>query len=133
MVKTRPSVKKKRIPASGTPTPSADPPPLHCGVFTLDQRTRRVAKRDCQLTLTPMQTQLFLLFMRHPGRVIRHKTIVKKIWNTDYVKDLRMLYVHIWGLRQKIEDDPRHPVYLRTVRGVGYRFGMPGEETAPAI
>jgi DNA-binding response OmpR family regulator len=133
MVKTRPPVKKKRIHASGTPTPPADPPLLRCGMFTLDQRTLRATKGECQLILNPMQTRLFLLFMRHAGRVIRHKTIMKEIWKTDFTKDLRMLYVHIWGLRKKIEDDPRHPAYLRTVRGIGYRFGMPGEDTSPAI
>jgi len=133
MIKARPSAKKKRTPASGTTTPPADPPLLQCGVFTLDQHNLRATKRDCPLTLTPMQTRLFLLFMRHPGRVIRRKTIVKAIWNTDYEKDVRMLYVQICGLRQQIEDDPRHPVYLRTVRGIGYRFGVPGEDTAPAF
>lgn len=133
MSKTRPPAKKKRMLASGTSTPVADPPLLRCGVFTMDQRTLCVTKRECPLSLNPMQTQLFLLFMRHPGRVIKHKTILKEVWKTDYGEDRRMLYVHIWGLRKKIEDDPRHPAYLRTVRGIGYRFGVPGEETAPAI
>ncbi len=133
MGKSRSPSKKRRIPSSCLPKAPADPPPLHCGVFTLDQRTLRATKGDGQLTLTPMQTRLFLLFMRHAGRVIRRKTIIKEIWKTEYEEDVRMLYVHICGLRQKIEDDPRHPAYLRTVRGIGYRFGMPGEETAPAI
>ena len=133
MSKTQPPAKKKRIPASGTPKPAADPPPLHCGVFTIDQRTLRATKGDGPLILTPMQTRLFLLFMRHAGRVIWHRTIIKEVWKTDYVKDRRMLYVHICGLRRQIEDDPRHPAYLRTVRGIGYRFGMPGEDTSPAI
>jgi len=130
--KTQPPARKKRTPAAGITSPD-DPPLLQCGVFTFDQRTLRATKGERPLILNAMQTQLFLLFMRHPGRVIRHKTILKEIWHTDFTQDRRMLYVHIWGLREKIEDDPRHPAYLRTVRGIGYRFGVPGEETSPAI
>jgi DNA-binding response OmpR family regulator len=151
MSTARPPAKKRQTSSSYTSKDPATPetpsrPPfrevrrdgvspklLHCGVFTLDQRTLSATKREHQLRLTPMQAKLLLLFMRHPGRVIRRKTIVKEIWDTDYTKDTRMLDVHICGLRKVIEDDPRHPAYLRTVRGVGYRFGVPGEDTSPAL
>jgi DNA-binding response OmpR family regulator len=47
------------------------------------------------------------------------------VWETDYVGDTRTLSVHVRWLRQKIEDDPDSPRFLRTVRGVGYRFEVP--------
>jgi DNA-binding response OmpR family regulator len=49
------------------------------------------------------------------------------VWDTDYVGDTRTLSVHIRWLRLKIEADPDHPRFLRTVRGVGYRFEVPPE------
>ena len=50
------------------------------------------------------------------------KKLMKEVWDTDYLGDTRTLDVHIRWLRKKIEDDPSHPVLIRTVRGVGYRF-----------
>jgi len=47
----------------------------------------------------------------------------REVWETDYVGDTRTLQVHISWLRRKIEENPRRPTRLRTVRGVGYRFG----------
>jgi len=48
---------------------------------------------------------------------------MQEVWETDYMGDTRTLDVHIRWLREKIEDDPSHPLYLQTVRRVGYRFG----------
>jgi DNA-binding response OmpR family regulator len=47
---------------------------------------------------------------------------MKEVWDTDYLDDTRTLDVHVRWLRKKIEDNPSEPLYLRTVRGVGYRF-----------
>jgi DNA-binding response OmpR family regulator len=61
-------------------------------------------------------------FMRHPGEVLDRKVLFKKLWETDYTGDMRSLDVHISWLRQALEDDPRHPKYIKTERGVGYRL-----------
>jgi DNA-binding response OmpR family regulator len=60
--------------------------------------------------------------MRNPGKVLSRQEIMKQIWETDYMGDTRTLSVHIRWLRLKIEGDPDTPRFLRTVRGVGYRF-----------
>jgi len=52
---------------------------------------------------------------------------MKKVWKTDYMGDTRTLDVHIRWVREKIEEKPSSPIYLRTVRGVGYRFDIPEE------
>ena len=65
------------------------------------------------------------LFLRNPGKVLSRPEIIKQVWETDYVGDTRTLSVHIRWLRSKIEDDPNNPQFLRTVRGVGYRFDVP--------
>ena len=62
---------------------------------------------------------------RSPGRVISRQELMNKIWQTNYVDDTRTLSVHVRWLRLKIEDDPSAPRFLRTVRGVGYRFEVP--------
>lgn len=60
--------------------------------------------------------------MRRPGEVLKRKELFKKIWETDYVGDMRSLDVHISWLRQAVEDNPRRPRYIKTERGVGYRL-----------
>jgi DNA-binding response OmpR family regulator len=60
--------------------------------------------------------------MQHAGEVLNRGTIMKEVWETDYLGDTRTLDVHIRWLREKLEDDPSHPQYIVTVRGIGYRF-----------
>jgi DNA-binding response OmpR family regulator len=60
--------------------------------------------------------------MRHPGEVLQREELFKKIWETDYLGDLRSLDVHISWLRQAVEEDPRKPRYIQTERGIGYRL-----------
>jgi two-component system response regulator RegX3 len=95
---------------------------LRCGDLALDLRTHRLTKGKEQHHLTPKEYSLLAMFMRNQGQVLTHKAIMKKVWKTDYTKDLRTLHVHVSWLRKKIEDTPKQPMLLRTVRGVGYRF-----------
>ncbi len=76
--------------------------------------------------LTPTLCRLLEVFMRNPERVLNREFLMKKVWETDYTGDTRTLEVHICWLRKKIEDDPHCPRYVRTVRGVGYRFSLSG-------
>jgi DNA-binding response OmpR family regulator len=86
----------------------------------------REIRRDGELlALAPKEFSLLATFMRHSGEVLPRSFLIREIWNTDYLGDTRMLDVHIRWLRQKIEDNPSSPAYLRTVRGVGYRFEPP--------
>ena len=60
--------------------------------------------------------------MEHADEALSRGTIMKEVWETDYLGDTRTLDVHIRWLREKLEDDPSHPRLIITVRGVGYRF-----------
>jgi len=100
---------------------------LQAGGLTLKLGTRCVNNGRREWRLTPKEFELLKVFMRSPGRVLSRKFLMKKVWKTDYMGDTRTLDVHIRWLREKIEDNPSSPVYLRTVRGVGYRFDIPGE------
>jgi len=100
---------------------------LQAGGITLSLGTRRVSNRSKERRLTPKEFELLKVFMRSPGRVMSRKFLMKKIWKTEFMGDTRTLDVHIRWLREKIEENPSSPMYLRTVRGVGYRFNIPEE------
>ena len=96
---------------------------LKAAGLVLDVEGRRLIRRARTQRLSPKECQLLALFMSNPGRVLSRQFLMKKIWGTDFLDDTRTLDVHICYLRKKIEEDPHHPCLLRTVRGVGYRFG----------
>lgn len=98
--------------------------PIECGRFRLDLEARRLIKDGREIRLTPKETQLLAIFMKNEGQILTRKFLMKKVWDTDFLDDTRTLDVHIHWVRQKIEDDPRHPVYITTVRRVGYRFSL---------
>ena len=75
--------------------------------------------------LTPKQGRLLEVLMRHPDQILTRAFLMKRVWDTDYLGDTRTLDVHIRWVRRAIEEDAGSPAYLRTVRGVGYRFGVP--------
>jgi DNA-binding response OmpR family regulator len=97
---------------------------LHIGPVRLDMQRKRVRCLGREATLTPRLTQLLKLFMEHPGEVLERGRLFKDIWNTEYTGDTRTLDVHMSWLRQAIEEDPRKPRFLKTIRGLGYRFDL---------
>ena len=98
---------------------------LVVGDLGLNLQTRCVHKGDQVKRLTPKQAHLLQVFMQHAGQTLKRKFLMETVWNTDYMGDTRTLDVHVRWIREKIEDNPSQPRYLRTVRGVGYRFGIP--------
>ena len=77
-----------------------------------------------QALLTPRLVMLLRILMERPGQVIERAALFSQVWETQYTGDTRTLDVHISWLRQAIEDDPRHPRYIKTVRGMGYRLDV---------
>jgi two-component system alkaline phosphatase synthesis response regulator PhoP len=98
---------------------------IQAGPLVLDPETRILRKGETILQLRPKEAALLTYFMRNPGKVLSRQEIIKQVWETDYVGDTRTLNVHVRWLRVKIEDEPNSPRFLRTVRGVGYRFQVP--------
>ena len=101
---------------------------LQVGRLTLNLATRCVYRGDTIHRLTPKQTNLLEVFMRHAGQTLTRKFLMEKVWHTDYMGDTRTLDVHVRWIRESIEEKPSSPRYLRTVRGIGYRFGAPSED-----
>lgn len=97
---------------------------LHVGPFRLDLERKRVRCQGREVSLTPRLTHLLQLFLTHPGEALERERLFREVWKTEYTGDTRTLDVHISWLRQAIEDDPRKPRFLKTIRGVGYRFDL---------
>jgi len=100
---------------------------IQTGGLALSLGKRCVIRGSRELRLNPKEFELLKVLMRSPGRVLSRKFLMKKVWKTDYMGDTRTLDVHIRWVREKIEKNPNSPIYLRTVRGVGYRFDIPDE------
>jgi DNA-binding response OmpR family regulator len=101
---------------------------ISVGELTLNLDKRCVARGDTVRRLTPRQAGLLEVFMRHAGQTLTRKFLMETVWETDYMGDTRTLDVHVRWIRERIEEEPSSPRYLRTVRGIGYRFGVPSEE-----
>jgi len=97
---------------------------LHVGQIRLNLELRRVHCMSKEERLTPRLTDLLHLLMLHPGEVLERDDIFRKVWNTDYTDDTRTLDVHVSWLRQAIEEYPRKPRFLKTIRGIGYRLDV---------
>ncbi len=104
---------------------------IQAGPIQLDLQNRSVRCQERQGMLTPRLVMLLKALMDQPGKVIEREWLFSKVWETGYTDDTRTLDVHISWLRQAVEDDPRHPRYIKTVRGVGYRLDV--EEAMPSI
>jgi len=92
------------------------------GDLTLDLAQRRVLVRGGEVHLTPTEYKLFALLMKHSGKVLTHRFLLKEVWGPTHVDQLQYLRVYMVQLRHKLERDPAQPRYLSTEPGVGYRL-----------
>jgi two-component system alkaline phosphatase synthesis response regulator PhoP len=97
------------------------------GQISLNLAAHRAFKDGVELTLRNKEYELLSLLMQQSGKVLTREVLFNQIWGTDWLGDTRTLDVHIRWLRQKIEDDPAMPIYIQTVRNVGYRFAAAEE------
>lgn len=91
------------------------------GDLELNMTAMTFTKKGEEIALTPMELKILALLMKTPGRVYTKVQIFEQINGTYLEGDDRTLMVHISNLRDKIEDDSRNPVYLKTIRGLGYK------------
>ena len=95
---------------------------LRLPAFIIDCQQLNVLRDGKIYSLTPKEFKLLHLLIQNQSQVLSRKTIMQKVWDTDYMGDTRTLDVHIRWVREKTEEDPSRPKHLITVRGVGYRF-----------
>lgn len=77
------------------------------------------------LQLGVKEFELLAFFMTHPGQVFTKQQLYEKVWQADYFGDDNTVMVHISKLREKLNDSPKHPVYIKTIKGLGYRMENP--------
>ncbi|MCM3539865.1 response regulator transcription factor [Priestia endophytica] len=78
-----------------------------------------------RIELTPKEFELLLYLAKHKGRVLTRDQLLSAVWNYDFAGDTRIVDVHISHLREKIERNSRKPVYIKTIRGLGYKLEEP--------
>jgi two-component system response regulator RegX3 len=100
------------------------------GDIRLDDGARTVTLRGEPVTLAAREFDLLACLMAEAGRVVRRERIMDEVWDAHWFGSTKTLDVHIAWLRKKIEDDPGHPRYITTIRGVGFRFAAP-DDAAP--
>jgi DNA-binding response OmpR family regulator len=113
---------REEVGAAAAAGAAVAPQAIVSGNLTLDL-TRREVRLDGQpLPLKPKEFELLLFLFQHRGQMLTREVILERVWGWNYIGDSRTVDVHIRWLREKIEDDPRTPIRIVTVRGAGYRF-----------
>jgi len=92
------------------------------GDLIVDLTARVVTRCGQEIKLTATEYALLRLFVRHPGRVLTHRYILREIWGPKSEEHRQYLRVYVTHLRQKIEADPADPHLIKTEAGIGYRF-----------
>ena len=92
------------------------------GNLAIDFGKHEVIKSEIKIDLTLKEFELLQILIKNKGRVMTRDFLLDKIWGYEYLGETRTVDVHIRHLRQKIEDDDKNPVYIQTIRGIGYRF-----------
>jgi len=97
---------------------------LIAGPIQLNLKTNFLTCNGREAQATPRVAALLKNLIENKGKILDREILFKKVWSTDYLGDTRSLDVHISWLRKVIEDDPRHPTLLLTIRGVGYKLDL---------
>lgn len=106
---------------------AADDIPLVCGDISMRIGQHEVTVRGENVFFPLKEFELLEYLMQNKGRVMTRHQLIDRIWGSDYVGDTKTLDVHVKRVRAKIEEDPGHPKYLTTVRGLGYKIDTPSE------
>ncbi len=97
-------------------------PVFQAGDLVVDLASRRVTRAGQDLALTVTEYSLLRLFIKHAGKVLTHRHILREVWGPNAEKQTHYLRVYLARLREKLEPDPRSPTLLLTEPGVGYRM-----------
>jgi len=95
--------------------------PVIVGDLRLDPVPHKVSKGGRSVALSAMEFRLLEFFLRHRGRVYSRTQLLDQVWGQDRFVEPRTVDVHIRRLREKVEDDPRSPTLILTIRGLGYK------------
>jgi two-component system alkaline phosphatase synthesis response regulator PhoP len=92
------------------------------GDISVDFRRAEVTKNGQALELSAREFKLLRYFIEHRGAALTRDELLNEVWGYNAMPSTRTVDVHVAWLRQKLEDNPRHPEYIHTVHGLGYKF-----------
>jgi len=107
------------------------PSEIHFGGLTIDFIRHEARMRGEVLNLTPTEFRLLEVLIKNPGRAFSRLDLLDRVFGLDYEGLERTIDVHVMNLRKKIEADPKNPIYIKTVYGVGYKFAEMEMQDAP--
>jgi two-component system response regulator RegX3 len=105
-----------------TETQSGDLGLISAGPVSIDIDRHLVTINGSTISLPLKEFELLEFLARNKGRVLTRTQLIDRVWGSDYFGDTKTLDVHVKRLRAKIEKDPANPVYIQTIRGLGYKF-----------
>jgi DNA-binding response OmpR family regulator len=111
----------KAVLRRGRPAEAPSEAPVIAGALRLDPVRHEVVKQGKPLPLSAMEFRLLEFFLRRRGRAFNRAQLLDQVWGQDRFVEPRTVDVHIRRLREKVEDDPRRPTLILTVRGLGYK------------
>jgi two-component system KDP operon response regulator KdpE len=97
---------------------------MSVGDLRVDLVARQVTLSGIRLALTPIEYKLLITLMKHAGKVLTHRFLLREVWGPHASRENHYLRVFVAGLRRKLGDDPANSRYIVTEQGVGYRFAI---------
>jgi DNA-binding response OmpR family regulator len=107
------------------PPPKSRAPSFRSGDLEMDFDAQEVRVKGEPVRLTPTEYKLLYHLVRNAGRTLPPGTLLAKVWGREYLDEVDYLRVYVRRIRDKLGDDPEKPRYIRTERGLGYRFLRP--------
>ncbi len=122
LARVKANIRRASMPGAPAPVPAAD---LPLGErMAVDEERATIFKDGTPLDLTQREYDLIRFLAARPGKIFSREALMEHVWNYEgYVGDVRAVDVAVRRLREKIEDDPGSPVFIKTKRGMGYYFG----------
>lgn len=117
---------KAQLRRAGFSEDKAAPKKLQVGPFELSANENEVKKDGNTIELTAKEIGLMSCFMHHPNQILSKETLFEHVWGDDFFGSDNTVMVHIRRLREKIEVDPSKPLFLITVKGLGYKLQTKG-------
>lgn len=108
--------------ARGTRTPAEPASVMAGGGLRVNLESHRVSRDGETVKLTPTEFKLLVALMEQPGKILSPDQLVRKVWGPQYATESDYVRRYIWYLRQKLEENPDEPRYIRNERNVGYYF-----------
>jgi len=95
---------------------------LISGALSIDLDRYQAYLNDEELEFTPKEFELLVYLIQNKNRALTRDQLLSAVWNYDFVGDTRIVDVHVSHLREKIEENTKKPLFIKTVRGIGYKF-----------